>query len=136
MEVGWAVPSTHAADAYRCSVVKLVSPYPPGGTTEILARLIAPGLSKGLGCPVVAENKAGASSNIGTGSVVRAKPEGCTALLGNNTGIVINRNLYQPTYDPTRDLTPVGLVASTLLLLYVNAAVPAKTVASCRADQE
>jgi tripartite-type tricarboxylate transporter receptor subunit TctC len=60
MEVGWAVPSAHAADAYPCSVAKLVSPYPPGGTTEILARLIAPGLSKGLGCPVVAENQAGA----------------------------------------------------------------------------
>ena len=123
-----AMPSAQAADAYPCSVVKIVSPYPAGGTTDILARLIAPKLSKGLGVPVIVDNKAGASSNIGTESVVRAQPDGCTALLGNNTGIVINRNLYKLNYDPTRDLTAVGLVASTPLLLYVNSEVPAKNV--------
>jgi tripartite-type tricarboxylate transporter receptor subunit TctC len=120
--------AAYAADTYPCSVLKIVSPYPPGGTTDILARLIAPGLSKELGVPVVVDNKAGASSNIGTESVVRAPPDGCTALLGNNTGIVINRNLYSLKYDPTRDLPVVGLVGSTPLLLYVNADVPAKTV--------
>lgn len=105
-----------------------MSPYPAGGTTDILARLTAPGLAKGLGVSVIVDNKAGASSNIGTESVVRSQPDGCTALLGNNTGIVINRNLYKLKYDPTRDLEAVGLVASTPLLLYVNADVPAKNV--------
>jgi tripartite-type tricarboxylate transporter receptor subunit TctC len=123
-----ALPGARAADAYPCQVLKIISPYPAGGTTDILARLIAPGLSKGLGVPVIVDNKAGASSNIGTEAVVRAQADGCTALLGNNTGVVINRNLYKLKYDPLRDLAPVGLVASTPLLLYVNADVPAKNV--------
>lgn len=123
------MPAANAADAFPCQVMKIVSPYPAGGTTDILARLIAPGLAKGLGVPVIVDNKAGASSNIGTESVVRSLPDGCTALLGNNTGIAINRNLYPLKVDPTRDLTAIGLVASTPLLLYVNAEVPAKSVA-------
>ena len=124
-----AWPAAHAADAFPCPVLKIVSPYPAGGTTDILARLISPGLAKGLGVPVIVDNKAGASGNIGTESVVRAPADGCTALLGNNTGIAINRNLYPLKVDPTRDLTAIGLVASTPLLLYVNAELPAKSVA-------
>lgn len=117
-----------AAQPYPCQVLKIVSPYPAGGTTDILARLVAPGMAKGLGVPVIVDNKAGASSNIGTEAVVRAQPDGCTALLGNNTGVAVNRNLYKLRYDPLRDLAPVGLVASTPLLLYVNADVPAHSV--------
>jgi tripartite-type tricarboxylate transporter receptor subunit TctC len=123
-----SLSGVHAADTYPCSTLKIVSPYPAGGTTDILARLIAPGMSKELGIPVIVDNRPGASSNIGTESVARAQPDGCTALLGNNTGIVINRNLYKLKFDPTRDLVPVGMVASTPLVLYVNAAVPAKSV--------
>jgi len=122
------MPVANSADAYPCKVLKIVSPYPAGGTTDILARLISPGLAKGLGVPVIVDNKSGASSNIGTESVVRSPPDGCTALLGNNTGIVINRNLYKLKYDPSRDLAAVGLLASTPLLLYVNADVPARSV--------
>lgn len=123
------MPAANAADAFPCQVLKIVSPYPAGGTTDILARLIAPGLAKGLGVPVIVDNKAGASSNIGTESVIRSSPDGCTALLGNNTGIAINRNLYPLKVDPTRDLAAVGLVASTPLLLYVNAELPVNSVA-------
>jgi tripartite-type tricarboxylate transporter receptor subunit TctC len=120
-------PAVRAADAFPCQTLRLVSPYPPGGTTDILARLVAPGLSKGLGTTVIVDNRGGASSNIGTEFVARAKPDGCTALLGNNTGVVINRNLYKLKIDPVKDLMPVGAVASVPLVLYVNEAVPAKT---------
>jgi tripartite-type tricarboxylate transporter receptor subunit TctC len=120
-------PSAVAADAYPCQTLRLVSPYPPGGTTDILARLVAPGLSKGLGTTVIVDNRGGASSNIGTEFVARARPDGCTALLGNNTGVVINRNLYKLKIDPVKDLMPVGAVASVPLVLYVNEAVPART---------
>ena len=117
-----------AQDAYPCKVVKLVSPYPPGGTTDILARLVAPGLAKELGTTVIVDNKGGASSNIGTEFVSGAPPDGCTLLLGNNTGIVINRNLYKLRLDPVKSLVPIVEVASVPLVLYVNAAEPAKTV--------
>ncbi|SOY93276.1 Tricarboxylate binding receptor [Cupriavidus taiwanensis] len=117
-----------AAEAYPCPTLRLVSPYPPGGTTDILARIVSPGLSKRLGITVIVDNRGGASSNIGTEFVSRAKPDGCTALLGNNTGIVINRNLYKLKLDPTQALAPVGEVASVPLVLYVNASLPVKTV--------
>lgn len=120
-----AALGAHAQSAYPCPNVKLVSPYPPGGTTDILARLIQPGLTKELGVPVIVENKAGASSNIGTEFVASSAPDGCTLLLGNNTGIAINRNLYKLRIDPVQGLAPVGAVASVPLVFYVNSAVPA-----------
>jgi tripartite-type tricarboxylate transporter receptor subunit TctC len=123
-----------AATPYPCSTLTIVSPYPPGGTTDILARLITPSLQKSLGTTVIVDNRAGASSNIGTGFVSRAKPDGCTALLGNNTGVVINRNLYRLPQDPVVSLTPVVAVASVPLVLYVNASVPAKNVAELVAE--
>lgn len=117
-----------AEPAYPCQVVKLVSPYPPGGTTDILARLVAPSLAKELGTNVIVENKGGASSNIGTEFVSAAAPDGCTLLLGNNTGVVINRNLYKLRLDPIKSLVPIVEVASVPLVLYVNATESAKTL--------
>ncbi len=118
-----------AAEPYPCKTLTLVSPYPPGGTTDILARMVAPGMAAELGSSVIVDNRGGASSNIGTEFVSRASPDGCTALLGNNTGVVINRNLYPLKMDPVHTLAPVGEVAAVPLLLYVNAAVPAASVA-------
>lgn len=117
-----------AQGTYPCPLVKVISPYPPGGTTDILSRLLAPGLAKGLGTNVIVENKGGASSNIGTEFVANAAPDGCTLLLGNNTGVVINRNLYKLRIDPIKGLTPVIEVASVPLVLYVNASEPATTL--------
>lgn len=123
-----ACGAASAQPAYPCNTVKLVSPYPPGGTTDLLARLIQPGLSKELGTVVIVENKAGASSNIGTEQVALAAPDGCTLLLGNNTGVAINRNLYKLRVDPVKGLAPIGQVASVPLVLYVNANVPAQSL--------
>lgn len=114
-----------AEAAYPCGTVKLVSPYPPGGTTDILARLVQPGLAKALGTSVIVENRAGASSNIGTEHVSTSAPDGCTLLLGNNTGVAINRNLYPLRVDPVKGLAPIGAVASVPLVLYVHNSVPA-----------
>jgi tripartite-type tricarboxylate transporter receptor subunit TctC len=123
---GAALPAH--AEPYPCQNLKIVSPYPPGGTTDILARLIAPSLQKSLDVPVIVENRGGASSNIGTEYVARANPDGCTLLLGNNTGVVINRNLYALRLDPVKALRPVAEVAAMPLVLYVNPKVPAKTL--------
>jgi len=123
-----SVAGAQAAESYPCKTLTLVSPYPPGGTTDILARLVAPGMASSLGINVIVDNKGGASSNIGTEFVSRAAPDGCTALLGNNTGVVVNRNLYPLRLDPVKALAAVGEVASVPLLLYVNSSLPAKDV--------
>ena len=117
-----------ATEPYPCRIITLVSPYPAGGTTDILARLLAPSLQASLGATVIVDNRGGASSNIGTEYVAKATPDGCTALLGNNTGIVINRNLYKLRLDPVTALQPVAKVAAMPLVLYVNPKVPATTV--------
>lgn len=123
-----ASSAASAQAAYPCPTVRLVSPYPPGGTTDLLARLIQPGLTKELGTVVIVENKAGASGNIGTEFVATAAPDGCTLLLANNTGVVINRNLYKLRVDPVKGLAPVGPVASVPLVLYVSSGVPATSL--------
>mgnify|MGYP000591309338 CR=1 FL=1 len=120
--------NANSQSAYPCSTVKFVSPYPPGGTTDILARMLSPGLAKQLGTNVIVENKGGASSNIGTEYVANSASDGCTLLLGNNTGIVINQNLYKLKINPPKDLAAVAEVASVPLVLYVNSAVPANNV--------
>jgi tripartite-type tricarboxylate transporter receptor subunit TctC len=122
-------PMAAMGQAYPTHPIRIISPYPPGGTTDILARLMAPKLQTGLGQPVIVENKGGASSNIGTEFVAKAKPDGYTLLLGNNTGVVINQNLYKLNIKPSQDLTPVIMVAAVPLVLYVHPSVPVKTVA-------
>jgi tripartite-type tricarboxylate transporter receptor subunit TctC len=119
--VGYAQP----ASTYPCSTVKFVVPYPPGGASDLLARMLVPGLSKQLGTTIIVENKGGASGNIGTSQVSTTTGDGCTLLLGNSTGVVINRNLYKLAQDPVTSLTPVAEVAAVPMVLYVNTSVPA-----------
>jgi tripartite-type tricarboxylate transporter receptor subunit TctC len=82
--------------------------------------MLVPGLSKQLNVSVIVENKAGASGNIGTEFVSSAAGDGCTLLLGNSTGIVINRNLYKLRNDPITSLRPVAEIAAVPMVLYVN----------------
>jgi tripartite-type tricarboxylate transporter receptor subunit TctC len=124
-----AALSPAMAQDYPNRSIRIISPYPPGGTTDILARLLSPKLQAALGQPVVVENKGGASSNIGTEFVAKAKPDGYTLLLGNNTGVVINQNLYKLNIKPSQDLAPVIQVAAVPLVLYVHPSFPAKTLA-------
>jgi tripartite-type tricarboxylate transporter receptor subunit TctC len=119
---------TAAAEEYPNRPVTIVSPYPPGGTTDILARLLAPKLQEALKQPIIVENKGGASSNIGTEFVAKSKPDGYTLLLGNNTGVVINPNLYKLNIDPAKDLAPVIQVAAVPLVLYVHPSVAVNSV--------
>jgi tripartite-type tricarboxylate transporter receptor subunit TctC len=114
---------------YPCPVIKIISPYPPGGASDVLARMLVPGLLKQLNVSVIVENKTGASGNIGTDFVSSAASDGCTLLLGNSTGVVINRNLYKLRNDPITSLRPVAEIAAVPMVLYVNSSVPANSVA-------
>jgi tripartite-type tricarboxylate transporter receptor subunit TctC len=116
------------AQGYPSRPVRMVVGFPPAGASDISARLIAPWLSDRLGQTFVVENRAGASSNIGTEAVVRAPSDGYTLLLTTciNT---INQSLFQKlTFDFIRDLSPVAFIAYTPLLVVVHPSVPVTTI--------
>jgi tripartite-type tricarboxylate transporter receptor subunit TctC len=116
------------ADSYPSKPVRLVVPFPPGGSVDVVARLVAPKLAESLGQPVIVENRSGASGNIGTESVARANPDGYTLLL-NTLPFVANVHLYPKVpYDPINDFQPIALVSSSPSLLVVHPSVPAQSV--------
>ncbi len=115
--------------AYPDRAIKMVVPYPPGGTTDLLARLIADQLRSGLSASVVVENKPGSATTIGAEQVARAAPDGYTLLMATSTTLAINKTLYRRLpYDPVADFTPIALVAAVPFVLIVNPKIPAKTL--------
>jgi tripartite-type tricarboxylate transporter receptor subunit TctC len=118
-----------ANDKFPVDTIKIIVPFPAGGTTDILARHVAQGLGAKLGVSVVVDNRAGASGIIGSEQVARSNPDGSTLLL-TATHHVINPSLNKKLpYDTQRDLEPAALVASAPNALVVHPSVPAKTVA-------
>lgn len=108
--------------------LRLIVPFTPGTGIDLVARTVGPKLSQRLGRPVVVDNRPGASGNIGTEAVVRAKPDGNTLLVSVNT-LVMNRGLYpQLAFDPVRDLVPVALTSWGQLLLVTHPRSGFKTV--------
>src|SRR5690606_27329866 len=101
--------------------VTLIVPFPPGGTTDIVARLVAADLSKGWGKSVVVENKGGAGGNIGAAEAARAKPDGYTFLMSTVGTQSINEFLYSNLqYNPEKDFVPVVLAAAVPNVLVLN----------------
>ncbi len=107
--------------------VRIVVAFPPGGSTDITARLVAPKLSEMWKQPVLVENKPGAGANIGTDHVAKSAPDGHTMLLAT-TAFAVSAAVYDKLpYDPLKDLAPVVFVSSIPNLLVVNPALPAST---------
>src|SRR6266540_1905570 len=124
-----AVPSPAAAQTYPARPIRIVVPYPPGGTSDILARSLGEKLTGSLGQPVVVENKPGANGNLGADFVAKAPPDGYTLLLGDIGALAISPSVY-PTlpFDPVRDFAPVTMVAYSPHILVVNPAVPVNSM--------
>jgi tripartite-type tricarboxylate transporter receptor subunit TctC len=126
--VSWVVLSASAQDAYPTRPVRFILPFPPGGGTDILGRLIADRLSAALGQPVVTENRGGAGGNVGAEAAARAAPDGYTILLAAPS-LAISPSLYSKlNYDPVKDLAPVSLVATVPNVMITHPDVPAKTL--------
>ena len=122
-------PAARAQQAYPNRPIRLVVPYPAGGTTDILARLAAMQLGERLGQSVVVDNRAGASGAIGASEVARAAPDGYTLLMATASSHGINSALYRKLpYDAVKDFAPVTLLASTPNIIVVNPAVPARNL--------
>jgi len=108
--------------------VRIVVPYTPGTGMDILARTLAPHLQAAWGQAIVVDNRPGASGNLGAGAVAKSPPDGLTLLMGVNT-LIINPALYaNMTYDPLRDLAPIGLAATGSFLLVASSASKLKSV--------
>lgn len=119
-----AAPLTAAAQAWPSKPVRIVVPFPPAGTTDILARALAPELQKAFGQPFVVENKPGAGGNIGAAEVAKAAPDGHTLLMGTVGTHAINPALYtKMPYDHVKDFVPITLVAGVPNVLVVNPAL-------------
>jgi len=123
-----ATPAIAQSD-YPTRPIRMLVPFSPGGASDTAARVVSQQLAPRLGQQIVIENRPGAGGVIGAELAARATPDGYTLLMGSNTEIVINPNLYKKLpYDTQRDFTPISLVADTPLILVVHPSVPAKTV--------
>ncbi len=123
-----AMPLSHAQSAWKPSgPIKLVVPYSAGGATDILARMVAPGLSERFGQPVIVENRPGATGTIGAGLVYGAPADGTTLLVAVPDMISIYPNLAKTSYDPTR-FVPVANLGTTAFVLLARPGLPAKNL--------
>jgi len=125
--MGGVSPWAHAA--WPDSTITLIVPWAPGGSTDILARTLSEQLTKSMGQTVIVDNKAGASGNIGSNMVAKAKPDGYTLLVGSMSTHAMNPALMpNMPFKGVDDFTPIAQIANVVNTLVVNPSVPVKTV--------
>jgi len=119
------------AQSYPTRPVTLIVPFPAGGGTDAMARIIAEKLSVALGQQVVVDNRGGAGGLVGTRAVAKAAPDGHTLLLGHTGTMAINQELYAPNtgYDIRKDFAPIGLISVMPMAFITNPSMPYKTIA-------
>jgi tripartite-type tricarboxylate transporter receptor subunit TctC len=124
--LGLALPA--AAQNYPAQPIRMIAPFPPGGSVDIMARLIGDPLAGQLGGRIIVENRSGASGNIGMEAAARAAPDGYTIVL-NTIPLVTNQSLFEKLgWDPLRDFAPIGMVATAPHVLVVPAKTAPRTV--------
>ena len=123
------LPSIASAqsDAWPTRPIRMVSPFPPGGTTDLLARQLAPGLSQALGQQVIVENRAGGGGSLGTGQVAKSAPDGYTFVLVFDSHAVNPSLIPNLPFDTRNDLAPVMLIATGAMVVTAHSGQPWKT---------
>lgn len=137
----WSAPSIQAQTSnpkdYPNRPITMVVPFPPGGGSDVGARLMAQKLSLKWGQPVIVENKGGAAGVLGADAVAKAKPDGYTLLIGNVGTQSVNPSLYKKLpYDPATAFAPVSMIAELPLVLLINPALRFNTVKELTADAQ
>ena len=128
--VAIAAPLAAAAQNYPTRPVVLVSPFPPGGSVSLVARIVAEKMGETLGQSIVVENRGGAGGTIGARSVAKSPPDGYTLLLGYTGTLAIGPSMYPNAgFDPRKDFAPVGRIGTAPTLLVVHPSVPVHSVA-------
>jgi tripartite-type tricarboxylate transporter receptor subunit TctC len=124
-----AAASAGHAQSYPSRPIKFIAPFPPGGSSDVLCRLLGAKLAEGLGQPVAVENRPGAAANIGHEYAAKQPPDGYTIVISSSSTLVNNRYLYKHlAFDATTDFSPISMVASAGQVLVVHPQVPAKSV--------
>jgi tripartite-type tricarboxylate transporter receptor subunit TctC len=122
-------PAQEPADVFPSRSIKIVVPFPAGGPSDVLARMIGQKMGEDWGQPIVIENRVGANTVLGAQQVAKAAPDGYTLLMAIDSTLTMNQYLYRtPPYDPFNDFAPITLTAKTMMLLIVNAASDVKSV--------
>ncbi len=120
--------SQAGGQTYPAKPIRILVPFPPGGTTDLLARMLGQRLTAAWGQPVVVENKAGAGATLGADAVAKAAPDGYTLLMGAAHHTIAQQVYKNLPYNIGRDFAPVGVIAMVPNVVVVNAAVPARTI--------
>ena len=122
-------PGAIHAQAFPAKPVRLVAPFPPGSSIDLIARLIAQPMGDALGQPIVVENRVGAGGNVGVDAVVKSPKDGYTIGIGARGPLAINPFLVDGmSYDPVKDVAPIALFGSSAIVLWVSAEFHAKTM--------
>jgi tripartite-type tricarboxylate transporter receptor subunit TctC len=117
------------AAAFPNRAIRIVVPFPAGGPSDVLARMIGQKMSEDWGQPVLVENRVGANTVIGAQAVQKSAADGCTMLMAIDSTLAMNQYLYRNLpYDPFNDFVPITLVAKTMMFMFVNSASDVKTV--------
>jgi tripartite-type tricarboxylate transporter receptor subunit TctC len=119
-----AMPQSH----YPSRPIRVVVPYPPGGSNDVMGRLVSQKLSEALGVTMVVDNRGGASGIIGTEALVRSAPDGQTIIVTSINSHLLTCLLNRTPYDPIKDFTPIGSIDSSDYLMVVHPGVPANTL--------
>ncbi|HYF06300.1 MAG TPA: tripartite tricarboxylate transporter substrate binding protein, partial [Acetobacteraceae bacterium] len=123
----FAAPRLACAQSWPDRPVRMLVGFPPGGPTDVVARMIAPGLASAWGQPVVIENRPGANATLAADAVAKSAPDGHTLLFSGNN-IVMNTGLYRLPYDMVRDFAPIGMVAYSANVLWSGPGAPIRTL--------
>jgi tripartite-type tricarboxylate transporter receptor subunit TctC len=129
LALAFAAAAQERPAGYPNRAIKIVVPFPAGGPSDVLARMIGQKLTEDWGQPVIVENRPGANTVLAAQQVAKAAPDGYTLLMAIDSTLTMNQYLYRtPPYDPLNDFAPVTLTAKTMQLLIVNAASDVKSV--------
>jgi tripartite-type tricarboxylate transporter receptor subunit TctC len=121
-----AFPMAAVAQVYPRRPITLIVPYPPGGTTDVVARLVAEEMRAFLGQPIIIENVGGADGSLGVGRTARARPDGYTLCIGVMATHVLNAGFYSLQYDVLNDFVPITPLAANRIVLFGRKSIPAK----------
>ncbi len=130
MVMGFSLSSAIAQEVYPSKPIRLIVPFPPGGSTDIFARMLGDKLSQSWKQPIIVENKPGASGQIAVDALLKAPADGYTIFMGHIGTLAVNPSLFETlNYNPQKDLMPVSRIATVPNILVVNPSLPFKSIA-------